>query len=81
MAIKSGLLFSRGRGIIPQKGGNAMARNVVHIFGPSGSGTTSLGRSRVKHDQWQTLLPCQLLRLDGAAPLEENFQNILPLLK
>ena len=38
-------------------------------------------RSRVKHDQWQTLLPCQLLRLDGAAPLEENFQNILPLLK
>ena len=38
-------------------------------------------RSRVKHDQWQTLLPCQLLRLDGAAPLEENFQRILPLLK
>ena len=34
-------------------------------------------RSRAKHDQWQTLLPCPILLLDGGAPLEENYQKVL----
>jgi len=34
-------------------------------------------RSRAKHDEWQKLLPCRVLRLDGAAPLEENLANVL----
>ena len=33
-------------------------------------------RSRVKHDQWQTLLQCPQLVLDGAQPLEYNFEQV-----
>ena len=58
-----------------------MARNVIHIFGPSGSGTTSLGRSRVKHDQWQKLLTCPVLLLDGGASVEQNFEKVQRFLK
>ena len=34
-------------------------------------------RSRVKHDQWQQLLTCPVLPLDGADTLEANFQKVL----
>ena len=34
-------------------------------------------RSKMKHDQWQTLLPCPVLLLDGGDPLEDNFQKVL----
>ena len=30
-------------------------------------------RSRAKHDQWQMLLKCPLLEVDGAGDLERNF--------
>ena len=33
-------------------------------------------RSRVKHDDWQKLLQCKLIHLDGTNSLEQNF-NIL----
>ena len=35
-------------------------------------------RSRRKHDEWQKLLTCTLLRIDGAEALETNFQKIYP---
>ena len=31
-------------------------------------------RSKVKHDEWQKLLHCKQIVLDGAADLEDNFQ-------
>ena len=34
-------------------------------------------RSKVKHDQWQTLLPCPVLLLDGGDPLEDNYLKVL----
>ena len=34
-------------------------------------------RSKAKHDQWQTLLPCPILLLDGGDTLENNFQKVL----
>lgn len=37
-------------------------------------------RSKAKHDQWQRLLPCPVLLLDGADTLEVNFQKVLRML-
>lgn len=34
-------------------------------------------RSRAKHDQWQKLLPCPVLLLDGGDSLEDNYQKVL----
>lgn len=33
-------------------------------------------RSRAKHDQWQKLLSCPVLLLDGADSLEVNFERV-----
>ncbi len=33
-------------------------------------------RSKAQHDEWQKLLKCPLILLDGNAPLEENFKKI-----
>jgi len=33
-------------------------------------------RSKAKHDQWQKLLACQILHLDGADTLENNFMKV-----
>ena len=33
-------------------------------------------RSKVKHDNWQTLLSCELLHLDGADTVEENIIKV-----
>jgi adenylate kinase family enzyme len=33
-------------------------------------------RSRAKHDEWQKLLSCRLLRIDGADTVEENFEKV-----
>lgn len=34
-------------------------------------------RSKVKHDQWQKLLTCPVLLLDGADTTEANYQRVL----
>ncbi|MFQ9909606.1 MAG: AAA family ATPase [Acutalibacter sp.] len=33
-------------------------------------------RSRARHDAWEKLLPCPVLHLDGAAPLEETVEEV-----
>lgn len=33
-------------------------------------------RSRIRHEQWLEGLPCPIVRVDGAAPAEENLQLI-----
>lgn len=33
-------------------------------------------RSKAKHDEWQKLLPCKVLQLDGADRLEDNFLRV-----
>lgn len=33
-------------------------------------------RSKAKHDEWQKLLPCKRIVLDGASDLDENFQFV-----
>ena len=33
-------------------------------------------RSRARHDTWEKLLPCPVLHLDGAAPLEETVEEV-----
>jgi adenylate kinase family enzyme len=33
-------------------------------------------RSKARHDAWQKLLACELLRIDGADTLEENFEKV-----
>ena len=33
-------------------------------------------RSRAKHDEWQKLLLCELLRIDGSDTLEENLEKV-----
>lgn len=33
-------------------------------------------RSKAKHDEWQKLLPCQQILLDGSLPVEKNFEII-----
>lgn len=33
-------------------------------------------RSKVKHDEWQKLISCELLILNGADSLEDNFTRI-----
>jgi hypothetical protein len=33
-------------------------------------------RSKAKHDEWQKLLQCKIITLDGAKELQENFQII-----
>ena len=33
-------------------------------------------RSKARHDQWQTLLTCPLMQVDGAAELEENYAAV-----
>ena len=38
-------------------------------------------RSRRKHDQWQTLLSCPVLLLDGADTVEANYQKDLQFMK
>ncbi len=38
-------------------------------------------RSKAQHDQWQKLLACPLLLLDGSASLEENFTMVKEYLK
>lgn len=38
-------------------------------------------RSRRKHDQWQTLLSCPLLLLDGADTVEANYRKVLQFMK
>ena len=37
-------------------------------------------RSRAKHDQWQKLLTCPVLLLDGADTVEHHFQKVMQLL-
>jgi len=37
-------------------------------------------RSKAKHDQWQMLLTCPLLQLDGGADLQDNFLAVKQLL-
>lgn len=38
-------------------------------------------RSRAKHDQWQQLLTCPVLRLDGGQPLADNLNRVLQALR
>ena len=38
-------------------------------------------RSKAKHDQWQKLLPCKLIELDGADALDTNFEAVRRALK
>lgn len=38
--------------------------------------TGSIDRSKVKHDEWQKLLLCKQIVLDGADDLEENFKKV-----
>ena len=38
-------------------------------------------RSKAKHDQWQTMLTCPLLQIDGAAALEQNFSAVKKVLE
>ena len=38
-------------------------------------------RSRRKHDQWQTLLSCPVLLLDGADTVDANYQKVLQFMK
>lgn len=33
-------------------------------------------RSKARHDAWQKILPCEVLLLDGADNLEDNFLKI-----
>lgn len=33
-------------------------------------------RSKSKHDEWQKLLQCQQIQLDGSLPVEKNFEII-----
>ena len=33
-------------------------------------------RSKAKHDEWQKMLPCEILYLDGADTLENNFAKV-----
>ena len=37
-------------------------------------------RSKAKHDQWQKILPCKQVILDGNVDLENNFETIKPYL-
>ena len=37
-------------------------------------------RSKAKHDEWQTLLTCPLIGLNGADDLNENFAKVRSLL-
>lgn len=37
-------------------------------------------RSKAKHDVWQKLLPCEILHLDGAASVEENYAKVKSML-
>ena len=46
-------------------------KNVIHIYGAAGSGT-----SKAKHDQWQKLLLCKQIVLNGADDLEDNFKKV-----
>ena len=41
-------------------------KNVIHIFGASGSGTTTPGK----------IIACELLRVNGEDTAEENFEKI-----
>lgn len=34
-------------------------------------------RSKARHDEWQKLLPCRVLHLDGAEELEDKFRKVL----
>ncbi|MDE6736552.1 MAG: hypothetical protein K2J50_03510, partial [Treponemataceae bacterium] len=38
-------------------------------------------RSKARHDEWQKLLTCPLIALDGSAPVEDNFEKIRIALK
>lgn len=38
-------------------------------------------RSKAQQDQWQKRLPCPVILLDGAAPLQENVERIFQALK
>lgn len=38
-------------------------------------------RSRAKHDQWQKLLPCPILHLDGNDSLDEKMERVKEALK
>ena len=38
-------------------------------------------RSKAKHDEWQKLLPCKVLCLDGADTLQHNFSQVLKALQ
>ena len=54
-----------------------MAHEVIHIFGASAYDNGDLYmRSKAKHDEWQKLLLCKLIHLNGANSPEQNF-NIL----
>lgn len=33
-------------------------------------------RSKAKHDEWQTLLSCEVLHLDGANTLEDHLARV-----
>ncbi len=33
-------------------------------------------RSKAQHDEWQKLLKCRQIRLDGSMPAEDNFEKI-----
>lgn len=37
-------------------------------------------RSKAKHDEWQKLLQCKQIRLDGSMDVKENFEIIKPYL-
>jgi len=37
-------------------------------------------RSKAKHDEWQKLLTCEVLRLNGADSVEENFEKVKKIL-
>ena len=37
-------------------------------------------RSKIKHDEWQKLLSCKILFLDGSNDLSDNFSEVLKML-
>lgn len=67
-------------------------KQVIHIFGAAGSGTSTLAaagyetggvemRSKAMHDAWSRKLSCPVLVLDGTQPVESPVDAVLSALQ
>lgn len=65
-----------------EPGGDMYAQHIAFVEWAKAYDTGGLEiRSKAKHDEWQKLLRCEILQLDGASSVNDHFEKVKNMLQ